>query len=82
MDDDANLAGESTRSNDYQFMLLAWPEIKEMLDKWPLPTKTDVFNWTKPYTKAGLCSFIDIDQFRDFCEDIKLKFAGRISQKA
>jgi hypothetical protein len=82
MDNDGKLVGESNRSSNYQFMLLAWPEIKEMLEKRPLPTKTDVFNWTKPYTKAGLCSFIDIDQFRDFCEDIKLKFAGRTPKKA
>jgi hypothetical protein len=77
LDNDAKLVGESSRSSNYLFMLLAWPEIKEMLERKPLPTRTDVFDWTKPYTKAGLCSFIDIDQFRDFCEDIKLKFAGR-----
>ena len=82
LDNDGKLVGESNRSNNYQFMLLAWPEIKEMLERKPLPTRTDVFDWTKPYTKAGLCSFIDIDQFLDFCEDIKLKFAGRQSKKA
>jgi hypothetical protein len=82
LDNDGKLVGESIRSNNYEFMLLAWPEIKEMLAREPLPTRTDVFDWTKPYTKAGLCSFIDIDQFRDFCEDAKLKFAGRIPKKS
>jgi hypothetical protein len=82
LNNDGQLVGESNRTSNYQFMLLAWPEIKEMLARKPVPTRTDVFEWTKPYTKAGLCSFIDIDQFRDFCEDIKLKFAGRTPKKA
>jgi hypothetical protein len=81
LNNDSQLVGESNGLNNYQFLLLAWPEIKEMLEREPLPTRTDVFNWTRPYTKAGLCSFIDIDQFRDVCERIKLKFAGRTPKK-
>ena len=81
LNNDGQLVGESNRARNYEFMLLAWPEIKEMLARQPLPTRTEVFDWTKPYTNAGLCSFIDIDQFRDFCEDIKLKFAGRTPKK-
>lgn len=82
LDGNGQLVGESNRARNYEFMLLVWPEIKEMLQRDPLPTRTEVFDWTKPYTKADLCSFIDIDQFRDFCEDIKLKFAGRTPKKA
>jgi hypothetical protein len=81
LDSDGNLVGENNRASNYQFFLLAWPEIKELLEKKPLPTRTEVFNWLMPYSDAGLCKFVNIEQFRDFCEDIKLKFAGRTPKK-
>jgi hypothetical protein len=81
LDADANLVGENNRASNYQFFLLAWPEMKELIEKKPLPTRTEVFNWLMPYSNAGLCKFVNIEQFRDFCEDIKLKFAGRTPKK-
>jgi hypothetical protein len=82
MDENGELAGETTRSNNYGFFLLLWPEIKEMLERDPLPNRTEVFQWVSRFDEAGLVSIPDIDNFHDFCESIGLKFAGRSPQKS
>jgi hypothetical protein len=80
MDENGNLA-ESTRTNNYAFFLILWPEIKGMLERNPLPNRTEVFEWLTPLHETGMISIPTIDNFRDFCEAIGLKFAGRTPQK-
>jgi hypothetical protein len=82
MDETGQLAGESTRTGNYAFMLILWPEIKEMLEWEPLPDRTEVFQWVTQFHDVGLVSFPDVDNFRDFCESIGLKFAGRPPKKS
>jgi hypothetical protein len=38
-----------------------------------------VFEWITPFHEAGLICIPNIDYFRNFCESIGLKFAGRPS---
>ena len=81
IDADGEFVGETTRTTNYIFFLLAWPEIKKMLKTRPLPTRTDLFNWTRPFHAAGLVCIPTIENMRDFCEDIRLKLAGRTPKK-
>lgn len=82
MDGDGQLVGQTTRTWNYIFFLLAWPEIQEMLERPARPNRTEVFGWLRPYQDAGLTSIPTVENFHDFCEDIGLKFAGRPAKKA
>jgi hypothetical protein len=77
MDKDGQLVGESPRANIYEFLLLVWPEIKEMQKSNPPITRNDFNEWVKPFAKDGTVSINDLDQLLDVCDDIHLKFAGR-----
>jgi hypothetical protein len=66
-DEKGQLAGESNRANIYNFLLLAWPEIKEMQESSPRKTLTDLYHWMKPFMRLGVLSDIDLDTFRDVC---------------
>ena len=66
-DEKGQLAGESPRANIYNFLLLAWPEIKEMQESYPRKTLTDLHNWMAPFMRLGVLSKIDLDTFRDIC---------------
>jgi hypothetical protein len=67
MDVDGHLAGESSRSGIYVFLLLAWPEIKAMLESDPKKTLSDLHEWMKPFMRVGLTAFIEINTLRDVC---------------
>ncbi len=77
LDVDARLVGESVRANNYVFLLVCWPEIKAMQQSRPPKSRTDFAKWIEPFAKDDLVSLKDLDQIRDVCEDIGLKFKGR-----
>jgi hypothetical protein len=81
MDEGGELVGKTGRTNNYVFFLIAWPEIKEMLERKPLPYRTEVFDWLAPFREVNLVCIPTIENFYDFCEDIGLKFAGRTPKK-
>lgn len=68
------LAGESNRANIYWFLLLAWPEIKEMQQA--AKTRRDFAAWLEPFARAGVITAMDLDQLYHLCGDIGLKFKG------
>lgn len=67
LDENDRLVGESPRANVYNFLLLAWPEIKEMLDSNPRKTITDLHDWMMPYMRIGVVNLVDLDYLRDVC---------------
>ena len=67
LDTDSQLIGESGRSGIYGFLLLVWPEIKEMLEAIPRKTMTDLHEWMKPFMRRGITSYIEIETLRDVC---------------
>lgn len=77
LDADAHLVGESVRANNYVFLLVCWPEIKAMQESRPPKSRTDFAKWVEPFAKDDLVSLRDLDQIRDVCDDIGLKFKGR-----
>jgi hypothetical protein len=64
---DGQLAGESARSGIYGFLLLAWPEIKVMLEASPKKTLRDLHEWMQPFMRVGLTAYLEIDALRDVC---------------
>jgi hypothetical protein len=81
LDENADLVGETTTSNNYFIFLLLWPEIKGMLERNPLPNRPEVFEWITPLHQTGFVAIPNIDYFYNFCESIGLKFAGRPPKK-
>jgi hypothetical protein len=67
LDKDGQLVGESNRANIYNFLLMAWPEIKEMLETNPKKTMSDLHLWMQPFVRQGLTSSVDIETLRDVC---------------
>jgi len=67
LDEDGQLAGQSNRLNIYWFLLLVWPEIKEMQASQPRKTITDLHEWMLPLMWAAIVANIDIEALRDIC---------------
>lgn len=65
---DGQLAGESPRAGIYSFLLLAWPEIKGMLESNPKKTVAALHEWMKPVMRIGVCTYVSIENLRDICE--------------
>ncbi len=59
LDEDGQRVGESIRANIYDFLLMAWPEIKEMLEVKRRKTVTDLHTWMLPFMRHGMTSLID-----------------------
>jgi len=59
--------GETTRAGIYLFLLLAWPEIKAMLESEPKKTLSDLREWMLPFMRTGMVTYLDIDVLRDVC---------------
>ena len=51
----------------YNFLLMAWPEIKAMMGAKPRKTLTHLYDWMKPFMRHGVVAEIDLDSFRDVC---------------
>jgi hypothetical protein len=77
INDSGQFAGESNRAGVYWFLLLVWPEISQMQRARPAKTRSDFAVWLEPFARAGIVSVGDLDQIRDVCDDLGLKFAGR-----
>jgi hypothetical protein len=67
LDEKGQFVGESNRANIYNFLLMAWPEIKEMLEANPKKTMSDLHLWMEPFMRQGLTSAMDIETLRDVC---------------
>ena len=67
LDERGELAGESSRSGIYAFLLLAWPEIKAMLEASPKKTLSELHEWMQPFMRVGVTAYIEIETLRDVC---------------
>ena len=67
LDEQGKLVEEPLRENIYEFLLLAWPEIKEMLDAKPRKTITDLHQWMQPFMRQDMCNRVDLDYLRNVC---------------
>lgn len=67
LDEEGQPVGESVRSNIYDFLLMAWPEIKEMLESNPRKNLTHLHKWMLPFMRDGMTSLIDVETLRDVC---------------
>jgi hypothetical protein len=67
LDEEGRPVCESVRENVYEFLLLAWPEIKGMLESNPRKTVTDLHAWMLPFMREGMCTLIDVETLRDVC---------------
>jgi hypothetical protein len=67
LDENGQLTGETSRSETYAFLLLAWPEIKAMLEANPRKTLSDLHEWLLPFMRVGASPYLDIEQLRDVC---------------
>jgi len=71
LDEEGQPASESVRSNIYEFLLLAWPEIKEILESTPRKTVTDLHKWMLPFMRRGMCNLIGPETLRDVCAPMR-----------
>ena len=76
LDEHGQLVGETNRSSTYIFLLLAWPEIKAMLEANPKETITDLHAWMLPFMRVGVTTYLDIDQLRNVCAPVSQKGIG------
>ena len=67
LDEEGQPVVESVRANIYEFLLIAWPEIKETLESNPRKTVTDLHAWMLPFMRHGMTSLIDVETLRDVC---------------
>jgi hypothetical protein len=77
VDESGACVGESGRANIYWFLLLVWPEIKEMQEARPRKTRNDFYEWMKPFVECGFVSLQSLGQLVDVSDRIGLKFAER-----
>jgi hypothetical protein len=69
--------GESSLANIHWFLLLAWPEIKQMQEARPRKTRNDFYEWTKPFAACGFVSLHSLEHLMDVSDRVGLKFTGR-----
>lgn len=67
LDEEGQPVNESVRSNIYEFLLMAWPEIKEMLEAKPRKTVGDLHTWMLPFMRRDMCNLVGPDYLRDVC---------------
>lgn len=65
--DDEVVPAPANRANIYNFLLLAWPEVKDMLEAKPRKTLTDLYEWMGPFMRRGVVALVDLDYLRDVC---------------
>jgi hypothetical protein len=78
LDEEGQPVGENVRKNIYEFLLLAWPEIKEMLESKPRKTMTDLHKWMLPFMRDGMCSLINVETLRDVCGPVRYDGIGLV----
>lgn len=57
----------------YEMLLLAWPEIQEMIDAKPKKTRNHLWEWLKTFSYARWIEIQDLDQLNRLCGEIKLR---------
>jgi hypothetical protein len=67
LNDEGNLVEEPLRENIYEFLLLAWPEIKGLLEAKPRKTITDLHQWMQPFMRQDMCNRVALDYLRNVC---------------
>ena len=75
LDKDGELKGEGKikLSKTYEYLLLAWPEIEEMLSAKPPKTRNQLWEWLLPFSYARWIEIQDLEQLNRLCTAIKLK---------
>jgi hypothetical protein len=75
LDKDGELkgVGKIKLSETYEFLLLAWPEIEEMLRAKPPKTRNQLWEWLLPFSYARWIEIQDLEQLNRLCTVIKLK---------
>ena len=57
----------------YEILLLAWPEIAEMLKANPPMTRNHLWDWLLPFSHARWIEIVDLEQLNRLCNEIKLR---------
>jgi hypothetical protein len=75
VDDKGELYGERKLQlvETYGFLLIAWPEIQEMMEANPPKTRNDLWDWLTPFSHSKWIEIEDLDQLNRLCDSIKLK---------
>jgi hypothetical protein len=75
LDKDGDLSGEGKIKlrDTYEFLLIAWPEIEEMLKSNPPKTRNHLWDWLITFSFAGWIEIRDLEQLNRLCSEIQLK---------
>jgi hypothetical protein len=75
LDDAGELRGEGKikHKNTYEFLLICWPEIEEMLKADPPNRMEDLWNWLLPFSRPYWIEIQDLDQLVSLARSIDLK---------
>ena len=75
LDEKGELRGEKKMklSETYEFLLLAWPEIQEMIKAKPQKTRNHLWEWLKQFSYARWIEIQDLEQLNRLCNEIKLR---------
>ena len=75
LDKDGELVGEKKIKlrDTYEMLLIAWPEIEEMLNADPPKTRNHLWDWLKTFSYIRWIELEDLEQLNRLCAEIKLK---------
>jgi len=75
LDKNGELKGEKKIKlrETYEMLLIAWPEIQDMLKAKPPKTRNQLWDWLKTFSHARWIEIEDLDQLNRLCNEIKLK---------
>ena len=75
LDKDGELVGEKKIKlrDTYEMLLIAWPEIEEMLKADPPKTRNHLWDWLKTFSYIRWIELEDLEQLNRLCTEIKLK---------
>jgi len=75
LDKNGDLKGERKikLKETYELLLIAWPEIEEMLKANPPKTRNDLWEWLLPFSYACWIEIHDLEQLNRLCAAIQLK---------
>jgi hypothetical protein len=75
LDKNGELKGEKKIKlrETYDFLLIAWPEIQEMLKADPPKTRNHLWEWLKAFSYAKWIEIEDLEQLNRLCNEMKIK---------
>ncbi len=75
LDKDGELTGETKIKlrDTYEFILISWPEIDEMVKAKPAKTRNHLWDWLRPFSYARWIELQDLEQLNRLCNEIKLR---------